>query len=389
MGAAAQNQMEEKQMKYRKYCFPVLFVVILTAAAGFAYFCGNGTDKNIRQKTEAVYPVFVPENITEMTIAAEGKKPNELRMVIQDGAWIMPDRENAMVSRAAVSELLTSLSRTRPVREIVNPDEETLKSLNLSSNPELSLGGGAGIRLTLKDKDGKTYSFLMGKAHVRLDQSGPSIQGQAVYDGRYIRLDDADGKVHVYLVSRVFKTCIPALPLWLEPLCLTSASSGILALNYQRTDEKGVMRPVWSVVPNMRTRSFELIHPAGSVLAVTELAKRLEMLTVPFSRDLIPAEDAARISFTAALTVSCKNGIIYHLSFAQLPDGRAAVKLEAAGSAQLAKTGSAESAPVNAQINQINHSFKGRVFTVAPELLMQLNQIPAENIAKAGTEKKK
>ena len=361
-------------------------LLISTAAAAFAFF--RHTEETVAEtKTEsgkdALWPSFAPESVTQVRISA-GK--DVLTMVSRDGRWIIPEAGDASASRTAVTELLLTLSRTVPLREIPVSGEEMLKDLNLSSDPGLKPGYGGGIRLTLSGKDEVILSVLMGRAHVRKQDNLNGGVSRKSYDGRYLRTDGRDGAAHVFLVSRVFENCVPVAAAWLEPLRIDSISSGVLRVQFVQTGENGKASPVWIVVPDPATRSFSLIYPAGSVLALPDLVKRLEQLSAPFSRGLVPPEEAAKLKFDRTLTLVCRNGVVSSVDFAARSDGTSAARLSEKFYPERFPRATGESDADHTRrkqeqafrISEMNKAFSGRVFVVDSALPALLAKVPAQ-----------
>lgn len=369
-------------MKHRPLILYALVILFFSAAAVTAFLSGTGKRTAPQKTPEKIFPAFAPEDVAGIEIAYEGKNPSVLKMEIRDGRWIIPTSEDAAASRAAVTEFLAALSRTKPVREIRMPDEETLKELNLSADPELSPGTGLGVRLTLTMRDKKEITMFFGRAHIKYEDAETALSGRRVFDGRYVRVNDPDGQPHVYLVSRVFRNCVPAAPLWLEPLCLKSAGTGIYRLALASLDDAGKETPVWSVMPNMSLHHFELVYPEGAVLSMQELAKRLEMITTPFSRGLLPRAESEKIRFGSVLHLDTKEGFSGRLYLAELPGGRAAAKLESDWRIQRRKDETDEEFQRRKQLlaaraDDERKAFHDRTFLVLPELVSQLKKVPA------------
>ena len=368
--------------------FRLAILLIATAAAVLAFFhrAGETGSKDVSEKkTQTLWPSFAPESVTEIHISAG---QDALTMVSRDGRWIIPEAGDASASRTAVTELLLSLSKTVPMREIPLSGEEMLRSLNLSDDPALKPGFGTGIRLTLSGSAGKILSVLMGRAHVRRPDDLNPVPARTSYDGRYLRTDDAAGQPHVFLVSRVFESCVPVVAAWLEPLRIESISSGVRRLQFVQTGKDGKAAPVWIVVPEPATRSFALIFPADSVLNLPDLVKRLEQLSAPFSRGLVPPEEAKSLRFDRTLTIACGNGVVSTLDFASRDDGTAAARLsEKFYPDQFPRvTGESDSDFARRRqeqafrISEMNKAFAGRVFVTDSALPAMLAEIPAKSL---------
>lgn len=384
-------------MNRRTFFFRSAILLIATAAAACAFFYRTG-EAEIKavsdSRAEALWPSFTPESVTEIRISAGN---DVLTMVSRDGRWIIPEAGDASASRAAVTELLLSLSKTVPLREIPLSGEDMLRSLNLSADPSLKPGRGAGIRLTLSGAGGTILSILMGRAHVRKQDELNGVPARASYDGRYLRTDDPDGTAHVFLVSRVFENCIPAVSAWLEPLRIESVSSGVRRIQFLRIGQDDKKTPVWIVVPDPASRSFMLIYPAGSVLAFPELAKRLEQLSAPFSRGLVPAEEAASLHFDRSLTLVCGNGVVSTLDFASRSDGTCAARLsEKFYPEQFPRATGESDADYERRrqaqafrVAEMEKAFADRVFVVDPALPAQLAEVPEQPLPAAAGGKEK
>lgn len=361
-------------------------LLISTAAAAFAFFLRTeetGAAAKTESRKDTLWPSFAPESVTQIRISA-GK--DELTMVSRDGRWIIPEAGDASASRTAVTELLLALSKTVPLREIPISGEEMLKSLNLSSDPELKPGYGGGIRLTLSGKDEVILSVLMGRAHVRKQDELNGGVSRKSYDGRYLRTDGKDGAAHVFLISRVFENCIPVSAAWLEPLRIESISSGVRRIQFVQTGKDGKVSPVWIVVPDPASRTFTLIYPAGLMLALPDLVKRLELLSAPFSRGLVPPEEAAKLRFDRTMTLVCGNGVVSTIEFADRSDGTSAARLSEKFYPEHFPRATGESDADHARrkqeqafrISEMDKAFSGRVFVVDPALPAMLTQIPAQ-----------
>ncbi len=372
-------------MKLRKW-FSFLFLILLAAAAVAAYMRNraDGIMANRRESVE-LFQEFDPEDVRVIEVSGGGSR---LRVECKDNVWVLPESENACASRANVIEFLTQLSKTKPLRELESADAETLKNLNLSKDPDAPLGYGGGIHIRLENGKNEVLTELtLGKAHLHRE-AGALFQSKArEYDGRYVRKDLPNGESRVYLISRVFERCMPAAPYWLEQLRIQSANSGVFRVQYVRRNEKGEPALVWSVVPDMRTRSFTMLFPAGKRLMLSELARRLDILTSPFSRDVIPAAEAEKIVFRDELSIWCSGGMSYTLSMAKLENGDAAAKLHtelvpgrlprAAGESDHDYELRQKQQAVNAEYEK--KAYNGRVFRIKADLMDLLASVPAES----------
>ena len=377
-------------------------LLISTAAAAFAFFLRTeeaGSAMEAECRKDALWPAFAPETVTKIRISAG---QDVLTMVSRDGRWIIPEAGDASASRSAITELLLSLSKTVPLREIPLSGEEMLRSLNLSDEPGLKPGFGTGIRLELSGaNESAILSVLMGRAHVRKQDELKGELSRASYDGRYLRTDDKNGTPHVFLVSRVFETCVPSVSAWLEPLRIESIASGVRRIQFMRDGEDGKKQPVWIVVPDPAARSFSLIYPADSVLELPDLVKRLEQLSAPFSRGLVPPEEAAALRFNRSLTLVCGNGVVSTIEFAARKDGTSAARLSEKFYPERFPRATGESDADYARrrqeqsfrITEMEKAFSGRVFVVDSALPAMLAEIPAQPLpgasGGAGQEKTK
>lgn len=378
-------------MNRKKFFARAAVLLISTAAAAFAFFVRSGETGSAAEaesRQESLWPSFAPESVTRLRIEA-GK--DVLTMVSRDGRWIIPEAGDASASRSAVTELLLSLSRTVPLREIPVSGEEMLRSLNLSSDPELKPGYGGGIRLTLSGDSGEILSVLMGRAHVRKQEELNGSASRMSYDGRYLRTDGQDGAAHIFLVSRVFENCIPSISAWLEPLRIESISSGVRSIQFMQVGKDGKKTPVWAVVPDPATRSFTLIYPAGSVLALPDLVKRLEQLSSPFSRGLVQPEEAAKLSFDRSLTLACGNGVVSTVDFAARSDGTSAARLSEKFYPERFPRATGESDADHERrrqeqafrVSEMGKAFSGRVFVVDSSLPALLAEVPEQKLPAA------
>jgi len=375
-------------MKSKTFFFQAAILLISTAAAGFAFFVRSSeTESAVKteQRKDKLWPSFAPESVTQIRISAG---ENVLTMVSRDGRWIIPEAGDASASRTAVTELLLSLSKTAPVREIPLSGEETLRSLNLSDDPELKPGRGTGIRLILSGDNGTILSVLMGRAHVRRQDDLNSGVSRASYDGRYLRTDGKDGTPHVFLVSRVFENCIPSVSAWLEPLRIESIGSGVRLARFERIGKNGKNVPVWIVVPDPAARTFKLIFPVGAVLDLPDLVKRLEQLSAPFSRGLVPPEEAATLHFDRSMTLACGNGVVSTIDFAERRNGTSAARLTEKFYPERFPRAMGESdadyerrrQEQTFRMSEMEKSFSGRVFVVDSALPAMLAKIPSPEI---------
>ena len=122
-------------------------------------------------------------------------------------------------------------------------------------------------------------------------------------------------------------------------------------------------------------------------LMLSELARRLDILTSPFSRDVIPAAEAEKIVFRDELSIWCSGGMSYTLSMAKLENGDAAAKLHtelvpgrlprAAGESDHDYELRQKQQAVNAEYEK--KAYNGRVFRIKADLMDLLASVPAES----------
>lgn len=369
-----------------KRFLPALFLLLLLAGTVAAYF-KNSQETAIApvEDLEALeFLSFQPEQVRSIRISGGN---DSVTVQSKDNVWILPESHGAYASRQTVIEFLTQLSRTRPLRTLETADEETLKKLNLSKDPAAKLGNGAGINVELSGENGTLITkFTLGKAHIRRENGALNQDNKIAYDGRYIRFDKKDGKPVIYLIGRVFDRCMPAAAYWIEPLKLPSVNP-IFRVQYTKQNDKGKPQIVWSVIPDPRRRTFSLLYPPEKKLALNDLARRLEVLGAPFSRDLVPPDQAAKLKFTDELHVFTSNGQIFTLAMAKMPEkGTAAATLRISLIPNRLKRMSGESdADYRKRVRQFTtaaeydqKAFAGRVFYIKEDLMKLLASVPEE-----------
>ncbi|MBR2425886.1 MAG: hypothetical protein IKB16_04000 [Lentisphaeria bacterium] len=369
-----------------KRFLPVIFLLLLFAGT-FAAYIKNSKETvaaSVEDRDALEFLSFQPEQVRAIRISGGG---DSITIQSKDNVWILPESYGAYVSRQTVIEFLTQLSRTRPLRTLETADDETLKKLNLSKDPSAKLGAGGGIDVELTGSDGKQIAkFTLGKAHIKRETGALYQTGKMAYDGRYIRYDKKDGKSVIFLIGRVFDRCMPAAAYWIEPLKLP-ATNQVFRVQYSQRDGKGKPQIVWSVIPDPRRRTFTLLFPPGKTLALNDLARRLEVLSSPFSRDLVPPATAAKLKFTDELQVITSTGQIFTLAMAKMPErGTAAATLRISLIPNRLKRMSGESdADYQKRVRQFTaaleydrKAFAGRVFYIKEDLMKLLASVPEE-----------
>ncbi len=369
-----------------KRFFPVVFLLLLLAGTVAAYI-KNRNDVSVSSAGEqaaAEFFSFKPEQVRSIRISGGG---DAVTVQSKDNVWILPESNGAFASRQTVIEFLTQLSKTRPLRTLETADDTTLKNLNLSKDPKARLGAGGGINVELTGENGvKIASLTLGKAHVRREQGALNQTGKIAYDGRYIRYDKKDGRSVIYLIGRVFDRCMPAAAYWIEPLKLPSTNN-VFRIQYSRLNEQGKPQVVWSVIPNPGKRTFTLLYPPGKELALGDLARRLEVLGAPFTRDLVPPEKAKNLKFTDELHVFTSSGQIYVLAMAKMAEpGNAAATLRISLIPNRLKRANGESdADYQKRVHRLaadmaydRKAFNGRVFYIKDDLMKLLASVPEE-----------
>lgn len=369
-----------------KRYFPAVFLLLLIAGTIAAYIKNSNdvTSSSAGKQAEAEFFSFQPEQVRSIKVSGGG---DSVTVQSQNNIWILPESNGAYASRQTVIEFLTQLSKTRPLRMLETADETTLKNLNLSRDPKARLGAGGGIDVVLTGEKGvKIAALTLGKAHIRRELGALNQTGKVAYDGRYVRFDKSDGKSVIYLIGRVFDRCMPAAAFWIEPLKLPSTNN-VFRIQYSRRNDKGEQQVVWSVIPNVRQRSFTLLYPPGKTLALNDLARRLEVLGAPFSRDLVPPEKAKGLKFTDELHVFTTTGQLYVLAMAKMPEkGTAAATLRISTVSNRLKRVQGESdADYQKRVRRLaanmeydRRTFAGRIFYIKEDLMKYLAAIPEE-----------
>ena len=288
--------------KYAK----LLFLILLTAAAVFAWICGSPMKRRYSSKgIQVSLPVHLAANTERIEI-----RWRDVHTTLQrrNGRWYLAERGGRPASSARIAALLRSLETLQPVKEVRNVSPETLRELRLVENdPKLV----PGVRVTLFDAGGRRlFSMLLGKGHfVRPEPGMPPSQDA---EGRYVLIE---GKV--YLIPVVFENCHPVPAVWVEPLRLHELRKA-LRMNVLRF-ENGQGRPVWSVYRKSTAHPFTLSGPAETLAENRQLSALADRLSKPFTMDYFQPEKDWKPARSLRLGVAGADGFIYVLDVFEGP----------------------------------------------------------------------
>ena len=292
----------------RKTLRTILFLIVLTAAAVAAWHYGNPVKRRFSARgLQVSRPPAKAEKAAKIIIRW---RDVHTTLKLENGRWLIGERENKPASVPRISALLNSLATLAPVKELRNLTPETLRALRLVDNdPKLV----PGVRVVLYDAAGKElFNILLGKGHFMRPQPGTPPSGEA--EGRYVLIDG-----RVYLLPVVFETCHPIPAVWVEPLRLYELRRALMMTSQRFENGKG--RLLWSVFRKSTAHPFTLAYPIGKKAENQLLSGLAERLSNPFTMDYyIPGKDGKDPVFQHKLTIRCADGFSYELSAADGPE---------------------------------------------------------------------
>jgi len=290
----------------KKYLTAV-FLILLTAAAVFAWYCGGPMRRRYSaRQIQVSLPAHSAEKTAKISIRWRDVHTTLLR---KNGKWFLEERGGRPASAARVNALLNTLNTLHPVKEVRNLSPEILQELRLVENDPKIIPG---VRLTLFDAAGREiFRMLLGKGHfVRSEPGMPPSQDA---EGRYVLIG---GKV--YLIPVVFENCHPVPAVWVEPLRLHELRRAV-RMNVQRFD-KGKGQPVWSVYRKSTAHPFTLAYPSAGKLAENQrLSVLADRLSKPFSMDYFIPEKDWKPLCSHHLSILRSDGTAYDMEFYQGP----------------------------------------------------------------------
>ena len=288
----------------RKTLRTILFLIVLTAVTVAAWYWGNPVKRRFSARGLHVsLPAAKAEKAAKIVISW---RDVHTTLKLENGSWLIEERENRPASVPRISALLNSLGTLAPVKELRNLTPETLRALRLVDNdPKLV----PGVRVILYDASGKAlFNILLGKGHFMRPEPGTHPSGEA--EGRYVLIDG-----RVYLLPVVFENCHPIPAVWVEPLRMHELrrSLHMTALRF----EKGKGHPVWSVYRKSTAHPFSMAYPAGKTADNQKLSALADRLSKPFTMDYYIPEKPLKIEYKQRLTIRCADGFTYVLSLAE------------------------------------------------------------------------
>ncbi len=286
----------------KKYLTAV-FLVLLTAAAVFAWYCGGPLRRRYSaRQIQVSLPAHSVEKTAKITIRWRNVHSTLLR---KNGKWFLEERGGRPASAVRINALLNTLNTLHPVKEVRNLSPEILQKLRLVENDPKILPG---VRLTLFDAaGGEIFSMLLGKGH--FVRSEPGLPPSQDAEGRYVLIG---GKV--YLIPVVFENCHPVPAVGVEPLRLHELRRAV-RMNVQRFDH-GKGKLVWSVYRKSTAHPFTLAYPAAGKMAENQqLSALADRLSKPFSMDYFIPEKNWKPLCSHHLSILRADGVSYDMEF--------------------------------------------------------------------------
>lgn len=285
--------------------------LILTLLAVFSLYSGKRkwATAQSAEKT-ADFPRFRPENVHSFTVSWRDMVST---LAFENGAWVVRERGSARAQTARVVEFLNTLSTVRPLKELEHCDAKTIESLHLLEKTEKS-SSIPGLKISLRDPRGKEiFSLILGKGHYTQRPSGLPGYETSSADGRYILLHREGKKDQVFLISRLFEDCYPNPAVWIEPLRLNEIQQ-LLTLSVGGVSPGGAADPEWILHRESLSEQFRFLRPEDARLDLGELSAALDLLSKPFSIDLLMNEPE-NFHPTVSLEAVLANGFRYSLRF--------------------------------------------------------------------------
>ena len=278
----------------------VFFLVILTAAAGAAWYYGHPFRRRYSARSlHAALSSYKAEQVAKIRISWRDVHST---MRLENGRWILEERGGRPASVPRISALLNSLATLAPVKELRNPAPEILRELRLvDSDPKLI----PGVRVVLSDAAGKElFNLLLGKGHFVRPEPGLPPSPDA--EGRYVLTGG-----RVYLIPVVFENCHPVPSAWVEPLRLYELRKALRMSVLRFEQDRAKM--VWSVFRKSTAHPFTLVYPAGKTAENQLLSGLADHLSKPFTMDYFTEEKDQKLVRKQRLNIHCADGFTYVL----------------------------------------------------------------------------
>ena len=286
----------------------LLFLAFVTALAVVSEFTlrnrsdsesGGGPDRLIA-------PAFRPEDVRTIEISWSNRMADGVRVEKStlsfnpDGKyWALKERGGAQAASSQIAELLENLSKIEPLKALNISGVGDYMDLHLVSDREVGaadeksdpkrseLEKSEGILVVLRDERGtELLRMMLGAGHNRAASDRIGIQPGQDPVGRYIRIwySDRDDAGRVYLISRLFKTCVPKPVQWIEQLHLYKPDNPWSAEFLRKRPGAEDLSMVWSVETDEAGGRFRSEFPRGE-FDLDQFSQKFQALASPFSVD--------------------------------------------------------------------------------------------------------
>ncbi len=271
----------------------------------------NAADAGVRSEGGKLLGEHFPINDVAAISITQGT--NELNLVKVDDVWRVRERSNYAADFSKISGFLVRAADLK-VLETEQVDATDLPRMQLAAPGSAA---GAGVLLTIKDKDGKAIKTLtLGKSHFQKPAQNSQLGDESFPDGRYV-LSGGDTQ-DVLLVADPFSEAEPKPETWLSKDFFKVERPKTISLAYPDATNS------WKISRDNETGDWKV---AGLKPGQTENTTNLPSVTSPFvapSFDdvMAPATkpEASGLDKPATMTVDTFDDFTYTMKIGKKSD---------------------------------------------------------------------
>ena len=310
----------------------VIFLLIVTALAVTAELVlrRRADSESGGRTADLVLSDFRPEDVRTVEVSFSPSQLKSTLTFMPDGRyWALKERADAQAASTLIAELLENLAKTEPLKELNISGLEDYRELHLVSADEISaadeksdpkrsdLEKETGILVVLRDAQGaELLRMMLGGGFWRTipDRIGQSGQPQDP-DARYVRVWYPDRTSRVFLISRLFKNCVPRPTQWLEQLRFFKADNPWSAEFLRKRSGADEFSTVWSVATDENGQRFRSEFPRGE-FDLDLFSQKFQALASQFSVDRM-ADLPEELQFREMFHAVMRDGFDYKLELAK------------------------------------------------------------------------
>jgi len=309
----------------------VVFLLAVTALAVLAELVlrHRADSESGGRATDLVLSGFRPEDVRTVEVSLFNQKSTMTFM--PDGKyWALKERADAQAASTLIAELLENLAKTEPLKELNISSLEDYRELHLVSDDEImaadeksdpkrsELEKDTGILVVLRDATGaELLRMMLGGGFWRTIPD--RIVGQPGQtqdpDARYVRVWYPDKTSRVFLISRLFKNCVPRPTQWLEQLRFFKADNPWSAEFLRKRSGAEEFSIVWSVSTDENEQRFRSDYPRGE-FDLDLFSQKFQALASQFSADRM-ADLPEELQFREMFHAVMRDGFDYKLELAK------------------------------------------------------------------------